>query len=255
MASRPITPPTLAAAVEAAARELVRVSHWGDASYVNLPIVMPSGSFATVRVTPSSDGFRVDDGGFAFREIESIGAERSFPKTAASVAEAEELSVNRRVIFVDAPQGGLVRAICDVGMASHDIATRIFASVVDADEAEIEDYLRDRLEHIFGKSHLDEGVKITGSSTNEWEVSAILHGEMGQVVFQAVGNDAFSLYRTTAAFHDLGELPNPPRRVAVVKDRNALGVKLNVLAQSGSVIQGDQSDDAYVRAAAWAARL
>ena len=253
MASRPISTPPLADAVEAAVRALLRVTHWGDASYVNLPILLPSGSSATVRVTQTATGFHVDDGGFAFREIESIGAERSFPKTAASVAEAEALSVNRRAVFVDVPIEGLERAICDVGMASRDIAERIFARIADDDEAEITDYLRDRLEKIFGASNLDPSSKITGSSTSEWDVSAILHGETGQVVFQAVGNHAFSLYRATTAFHDLGELRSPPRRVAVVKDRKALGTRLNVLAQAGSVIQGDQSDDAYIRAAAWIA--
>ncbi len=250
MASQPTINTPLIDAAEAAARELVRVSHWGDASYINLPVLFPSGSAATVRITKTADGFSVDDCGFSFREVESIGAERSFPKTAAAIAEADCVSVNRRVIFTHVHDAGLVRAICDVGLASWKVADRVFARVVDDDENEVADYLRERLETIFGKARIDETAKIIGSSASEWDVSAILHGEAGSVVFQAVGNHAFSIYRAASAFHDIALLPNAPGRVAVVKDRKAMGTKLNVLAQAGRVIQGDQSDETYVRAAA-----
>jgi hypothetical protein len=65
-----------------------------------------------------------------------------------------------------------------------------------------------------------------------------------------VGAHANSVYRTSAAFHDLAELPSPPRLVAVVKDKHALGPKLMLLSQAGRVIESGQSDDVYQRAAA-----
>jgi hypothetical protein len=74
--------------------------------------------------------------------------------------------------------------------------------------------------------------------------------DSGLVVFQAVGNHPYSVYKAATAFHDLSELPAPPRCIAVVKDKEAMGVNLNVLAQAGRVIQGDQSDDTYRKAAA-----
>jgi hypothetical protein len=70
------------------------------------------------------------------------------------------------------------------------------------------------------------------------------------IVFQAVGNHPYSVYKASTAFHDLNELPSPPRCVSVVKDLEAMGVNLNVLAQAGRVIQGDQSDAVYLEAAA-----
>jgi hypothetical protein len=78
----------------------------------------------------------------------------------------------------------------------------------------------------------------------------LLHTESGLAVFQAVGNHANSIYRASTAFHDLSELPNPPIRIAVVKDKAALGAKLNMLAQAGRVIEDEQPDDVYVRAVA-----
>lgn len=222
---------------------------WGDSVYVNLPIITPTGASATVRITPAKGGFRVDDGGFAYREIESIGAERSFSKVAAAVASSYDIAIDRRTISIVVPDDGLTTAICEIAMASRDIADRIYAKKAEHDENEIEEFLSQRLEQIFGRNRI-EHKPIIGASTNEWNVSAILHSDSGLVVFQAVGKHPNSVYRASAAFHDLAELPSPPTRVAVVKDKASLGPKLNVLAQAGRVIQGDQTDEVYERAAA-----
>lgn len=250
MASRFDILPTVASAAEAAAAELVRVSHWGASSYVALPLFMPSGSAATVRISLAEHGFRVDDGGFAFREIEAIGAERSFPRTAARIASYEGLQTDRRLIFTYATADQLTRAIGDVGAASFAVADEIYRRVGDQGVSDIEDYLRERLETIFPGARIEADEEIKGASAHPWTVTAAIHMDSGLVVFQAVGNHAYSIYKASTAFHDLNELPSPPRCIAVVKDKEALGVNLNVLAQAGRVIQGDQSDDTYRRAAA-----
>lgn len=250
MASRPIPNRGMTAAVEAAMEDLLRVRRWGDKVFVNLPLIFPGGSLATVRVSLAAGGYRVDDGGFAFREIESIGGERSFRRTAAKIVERDDLGLNRRVIFVNATEEELGRAICDVAVASHAVAEQIYRKADEQEEGEIEDYLQDRLVRIFGEGHLDDVHSIKGSSTNPWEVSAIVHINSRTTVFQAVGSHANSIYRASTAFHDLAELPNPPRLVAVVKDKEALGARLNLLSQAGRVIQSDQPDEVYLRAAA-----
>ena len=236
--------------IDTVARELVQVRAWGEARFINLPLLFPSGSAATVRVQPISGGFRVDDGGFAYRELDCVGAARSFPRAARKVAEAEGLMVNTRVIYADVPEEALFRAICDVGAASHDVVERVYGKISEHEEAEISDVLQDRLERVFGKSRVTGDAKVAGSSSSEWEFSAVVHADSGLVVFQAVSGNAYSVYRASTAFHDLRELPNPPKRIAVVKDRASLGPKLHVLAQAGSVIQSDQPDDVYAAAAA-----
>lgn len=250
MASRVDPLPTVANAAEAAAAELVRVSHWGPSSYINLPLFMPSGSAATVRISLAEGGFRVDDGGFAFREVEAIGAERSFPRTAARWASHEGIETDRRVIFTHATEAQLARAIGDVGAASFAVADEIYRRVGEEGTSEIEDYLRERLETIFRGARIEPDEEIKGASSHPWTVSAAIHMDSGLVVFQAVGNHPYSVYKAATAFHDLSELPSPPRCVAVVKDKEAMGVNLNVLAQAGRVIQGDQSDETYRKAAA-----
>lgn len=250
MASQPIPNKGMTAAVEAAMEGFLRVRRWGDKVFVNLPLIFPGGSLATVRVSPAPGGYRVDDGGFAYREIESIGAERSFSRTASRIAERDQLELDRRVILVDTTDEELGRAICDVALASHAVAEQVYREAEEQEEGEIEGYLHDRLVRIFGEGQVEDSRSIKGSSTNPWEVSAILHVDSHTTVFQAVGSHANSIYRASTAFHDLAELPTPPRLVAVVKDKAALGARLSLLSQAGRVIQSDQPDEVYLRAAA-----
>lgn len=250
MASRADTFPALKDAAERAALDLVRVSHWGASCYINLPMFMPGGSPATVRVSGSDNTFRVDDGGFAYREAEAIGGERSFSRAAAKFAQRESLSVGKRTIYVDATASDLQRAICDVAAASYSTAHDIYQRITEDGLDEIQDYLRERLESVFKGAKIESGETMKGASTHDWTVSNVLYFPDRTVIFQAVGNHAYSIYRASTAFHDLGELPKPPQCVAVVKDLQSLGPNLNVLAQAGRVIQGDQTDEVYVRAAA-----
>ncbi len=250
MASLPIPDATVAKAVKDAVADLMRVSAWGDFAYVNLPVFMPSGAPATVRVRATPDGFEIDDGGYAYRELESVGAERSFPKEAAKAAGEEELETDRRRIFVKIPRGELTRAICDVGLASRNVAANVYSRIADEDVSEIEDYLRDRLSEVFAGSRIESNERLKGASTKGWEMSAVVHHPSGLLVFQAVATQANSVNRASTAFHDLAELPNPPTRVAVVKDKGALGPNLNILSQAGRVIQSDQPNADYLQAAA-----
>lgn len=250
MASLPISESAVRKAVEDAVSDLVLVSAWGEFAFVNLPIFMPSGAPATVRVRAHRDGFEIDDGGFAYRELEALGFERSFPSEAGKAADAEELQKDRRRIWVVVPGSELMRAVCDVALASRNVVAAVYDRMIDADAAEIEDYLQERLFSVFGADHVEPHEKVKGASTKDWEFSGVVHLQSGLVVFQAVSNQANSINRASTAFHDLRELPNPPQRVAVVKDKAALGANLSILSQAGRVIQGDQTDEVYKSAAA-----
>lgn len=240
---------SVAEEVEAAVSELVSTWCSGGSSFVNLPLLYPDGSFVTVKLDRSPGGIRVSDNGFAYRELEAIGASRSFARTAATVAEALDLQIDRRSVYTEVPREQLVRAICDVSLASWQIADRVYARVADADEAEIEDYLRDRLAKVFGPALKGTDQKIVGPSTTEWEVSAIVEKGGKRTIFHAVANHANSVFKTSAAFHDLERLEKPPNLVSVVRSKSALGSKFNILAQAGKVIEEEQPDEVYWRAA------
>ena len=159
------------------------MSGWGDYAFVNLPIFMPNGAPATVRIRMVADGFEVDDAGYAYRELEAVGADRSFPRVAAKVAKAEELDTDRRRIFVTVPNAELTRAICDVGLASRNVVAEVFSRLVDEDVAEVESYLQERLVAVFGKTKVITDEDITGASAKSWGVSAIVHAEFGSCCF------------------------------------------------------------------------
>ena len=89
---------------DAVAGDLLMVRHSGDSSFINLPIAYTSGTFVTVKIARVRDGVRVSDGGFAYRELESIGAERSFSKTALGTARAKA-SMSTSALYLSMSQG------------------------------------------------------------------------------------------------------------------------------------------------------
>jgi len=144
MASNAPVHPDMIAAVDEAVRNMVRVRHWGDTSFVSFPIYYPSGSPVTLRIMQSGSGFWVDDGGFAYREIEAVGFERSFASAADKARAAEGIDRDRRRLFLHVDAECLGRAISDVAIASWNIADRVFGKISDQEERDIEDYLHDR---------------------------------------------------------------------------------------------------------------
>ncbi len=241
----------VASAARAALDDLVAVRTWGGSSYVNLPLIFPDGSQVTVKIDPMGDGVRVSDNGFAYRLLENIGAERSFARAARTASAGEELSVTTRTIFVDVPEHAIARAICDVGVASWNVTDRVFGRIADQESDEIEGYLRSRLASIFADRFLPEAHQLRGLSTTDWEVSAVVKNGPTLVVFQAVANHPNSIHKATASFLDFANLENPPHLVAVVKDKSAFGPKLTLLGQTGGrVIEEEQPDETYIRAAA-----
>lgn len=238
------------AAIDFAARQLVSVKNWGADWFVNLPMFYPSGAQVTVKIAVEGSTFNVSDYGSAYREVELIGAERSYPKTATRVAGEEGVNSNRRIIFASASPDHLVVKIAKVAMASWRAAQHISEKATSREEAEIADHLHDRLVAIFGPRVRPDGVHLVGLSKSEWEVSALVEMDDQLVVFDAVAKHRNSIYRTSTKFHDLAALDNPPRLVAVVKSKEALGHGLPLLSQAGRVIEEAETDAVFVRAAA-----
>jgi len=236
-------------AVESVAKELVK-AHWhAGAHYINLPMLYPDGSSVTVRVDQPQNGIaRVSDNGFAYREVEAVGAEASFPGTAAHVAEKRNVESNRRAVFAEAPVSQLHRAICDVAVASWEIVDRIYSRISERDETEVEQKLRDRLASVFGPNRLQQIRKLQGASSSDWDVSAIVKTNGSSAVFQVVSDHPNSIFRTATAFHDLAALEHAPRLIAVVEDKGRLGAKLGLLSQAGRVIEEGQRDEVFRRA-------
>lgn len=235
-------------AVEGVVRDLVRGQRINGAFYVNLPLLYPDGSFVTVRIDQVPKGLRVSDAGFAYHQIDDIGAAKSFRRTANKAAELNDVTVGDRALYTEADADSLHRAILDVADASWRVADQVCQRVFDEDDQELVEALNERLVKLFGSENVAPEQSITGASTNEWEMSAVVSYRGRKTVFQAVSN-ANSVYRTSTAFRDIAGLDNPPRLVAVVRDMKALGPRKALLAP-GRVIEEAQPDDLFRKAAA-----
>lgn len=236
---------------ERVVRDLVWVDHFQGRSTIGLPIIYPGGTSVGVEIVAREGAYRVSDGGQAFREVDAVGANRSYKRVASRMADVEALQVKRGVIFVDVPVEHLDRAICDVAAVSQRVVSHIYEGLKDESDDEIAERLHQRLERIF-RQDLPDSAKIIGPSQTEWEVSAVVHPRDGgnMAVFNLVSQHSQSVYKTSAAFHDLSLLRPAPSCIAVVADKDAMGNKLPLLAQAGRVISLDDPDDRYLRAAA-----
>lgn len=241
-----------ARAVETVWGELLSAQHHGASSYVSLPLIYPSGSPVTVRVTPSGiSSFKVSDDGFAYRELESFGGQSSFAKAADALLDARDVSRDTRCLFaapVEADE--LARGISDVATASWQVVDKVYSRLSEDDEDEFADLLTERLMKIFGKPAVSPYAVLPGASTANWEMTALVIADGKRTAFQAVGHHPNSIYRTNSAFDDLAELDRPPSLVAVVKSKPALGPRLTLLARRGFVIEVDQPNTDYMQAAA-----
>ena len=100
---------------------------------MHLPIFYPSGAAVAVSVERVGDGYLVTDEGFAFREVEMVGAEDLFAQEATYVAGAAGLGTESRLVTVVADIESLTSAIADVAAASARIAHDIVETVEAAD--------------------------------------------------------------------------------------------------------------------------
>ncbi|WP_342657109.1 hypothetical protein NPJ82_09145 [Sphingomonas sp. NY01] len=235
----------LATAVDEALRTLVHSHQWGGDIFVSLPVFYPSGTAATVRISSNGGRVTVTDGGYAYREIEQIGAEAYFRKSALAVAEEVGATVSKRTLVIYTDFGGLAGAISDMASGSVRIAHKVSARVGAKGEAEIADYLLKRLSEVFGVSQVQSRATLVGPSTREWRIDALVKTQGSTAIFQAVTSHHASVYSTSAMFHDLALLETAPATIAVVRSKAEMGSYLGILAQAGSVLEEGQSDGAY----------
>lgn len=235
--------------VRSLTERMVSTRHWHDASFINMPMVYPSGGFVTVQLSPAGRGIKVSDAGYAYREAELFGAGRSFSKTARTVARTYDVQAGLRAIYVDVSRQDVERAVFDVSAASFMVADRIVSRVSQDDEATISETLKGRLDRLFPEK-VDYESKVVGASSTEWDISAVAKLDGRRAVFQAVTNYPASIYKTSTAFHDLSALDDAPLLVSVISSKADFGASVGILAQAGRVIEVGQEDSVYLRAVA-----
>jgi hypothetical protein len=239
--------------VDAAARDLVRVDHRKDGSYVVVPSLYPSGSSALVKVTQSGNGFAVSDFSFAYHEAEQAGGANIFFRHAKTIAERYGIGFDGVSFAVDGVDAGqLPAAIGAVSSASVEAATFVDYRLADQKLVDASIRLYERLVSLFTMEAVKRDVRMVGASATAWNFAASVATSSKRVVtlFEPVTNHHTSVAHATMKFRDIGLLENPPGRVSVVRNKKAFGTYLGVLTQTSSVIEDTVSNAALLRLAA-----
>jgi hypothetical protein len=116
-----------------------------------------------------------------------------------------------------------------------------------SDDSEI---LFKRIALVFPEQKIAKNAELAGSSSHKWKFAAAVDLNHHRAIFEPVSRHYNSVVSASAKFHDIARLENPPKRVAMVKDKRQLGDFLNVLAQSASVVEYGADDDTIQRVAA-----
>ena len=175
------------AGIRKAVADLMRVSSWGNAYLISVPLVYPSGTTVGVKVTPHQGAYTVSDFGLGWREAEGYEAQRSFGSHAGRIKDQVGVEYNGNHEFqMRATERQLTSAIRRVAYASHRAAVKAFHSLPEACEQEIGAALFQRLRDTFGKDNVAGDLKLAGASNIEWGFAAqVLQGKR-RVVFDVI---------------------------------------------------------------------
>lgn len=250
MLSETIPNSELMAATERALRELVYARQSRDDVFVTFPLFYPSGASVTLAISVNKELFKVTDLGLAYHEIDLVGGDKLFSRHAKHVSEKTGVLIAGDLVYSICSIDELSSTISDVAAASHEIARGVIERIKKGQENEIYTNLNRRLRTLFGANKVETEKSLLGFSTNEWHVSALVHLDGREAVFDVVSNHHASVFTCSTKFNDLKLLDTPPKMVAVVRDKAAMGAYYNILAQAGNVIQDNAADEAIRRAAA-----
>jgi hypothetical protein len=233
---------------------LVRVSAWGNAYLVTIPLVYPSGTTVGVKVDPSKGGYLVSDSGLGWREAEGYEAERSYGAHAGRIKKQVGVEYTGNHEFqMFANQRQLATAIRRVAYASHRAAVKAFHSLPEAGEQEIGAALYQRLRDTFGEANVAGALNLPGASNIDWPFAAqVLQGKR-RVLFGVVSPHWTSVVAAKSKFSDVRHLGPNTVPVAVVDSIDAMGKWLPLISQEAEVIEDDVGADELRRVVAEAA--
>ncbi len=244
---------TFSDAVEKVSRQLVSVQHSHGFSLVSTPLLYPGGSSVVIRIMNDGASFFVTDYSMGYAEAEMMGASPIFARHARIVAERVGVGFDNHAFFVmRVPSEKLAAAIVIVANCSQEtvyIAAHKAAERRATDDAEA---LYQRLITVFSPNAVARNVEIEGLSQTKWTVANLVREDGARTIFEPVSNHHTSVFAVTTKFHDIAQLEDAPRRIAVVRNKSDLKTWLGVLSQASNVIERGVADAdlvSYARAA------
>lgn len=234
-------------ALDEAVRTMVTTSFVQGRFRVEMPVVLPSGSAATVTVWPEGvgDTFMVTDDGSALFEVES-GAFSStvFTSLASKLSERYGASFDGTSMFYLRVSPERLRgAIITMANLMKEVVDETIHRSITQRANPIEHELWDKLERVFGGYEIKKRAHLFGESTAEHQFSAVLKAENGLVAFDTFTAKGGSINSVYVKMADIGRCETPPRGIAVTKNRADIGPKLNLITSVAQVVELDIKTD------------
>lgn len=236
--------------VDGVARALANVRHTHDASFINLPVLYPSGSLVTVRIDPHHDGrYLVSDMGMGFEEADLMGAGRLFTHSAPAVAMRAGVHFDRQTFSIGVHREQLVGAVSVVAACSQEAVQVAAFRLDEKKKADAADRLCERLYRLFTPAKVERGATVVGASNTPWTVTALVRADGHKAVYEPVSEHANSVAAVLTKFVDLNQLEHPPARIAVVRKKELLGTRLALISTTANVVEEGVSDQTLERLA------
>lgn len=248
---------TIEAIADSISREMVGAQTSGNAIFVRLPLLYPSGATVVVRVDrmpnmlTEPERFYVSDYAAGYDEAQMMGVATIYVRQGRDIAEAADIEFkDHAFVAEDVARDQLVAAAISVAHCSFE-STSVAAQRMDEAQRQADsDILFKRLTTVFAPQNVAKNAEMVGASTTKWPVDVLVRADERETVFDTVTKNHLSIYAATTKFHDMALLDKPPGRVAVVHKKAELKTLLAVLSQAASVVERDVPNSTFERLAA-----
>jgi hypothetical protein len=237
--------------VETAAAQLVSTRHAASGSFVDTPLLYPSGSSVVVRVDGTGERFFVSDMGLGYQEADMMGASLIYSRHAQSIAKNAGVGFDHHAFFVtEVSKGQLAGAVATIANCSLDGVALAAYKLSERKASHEADILYRRLVDLFSQAKVTKDAEIIGQSTTSWHVATLVRlSERQQTIFEPVTKHHASVTTAVTKFHDIARSEQAPNRVAVVSRKQDFGTYLGLLSQAADVIDKSVPDKTYIRLA------
>lgn len=182
-----------------------------------------------------------------------MGAPRTYRNHAPAIASNAGIQFDQNAFFVvRVTRDQLIGAVATVANCSMEASVVTAYKVAEEKSDNTIELFQDRLIELFSKQYVSKDVEIMGASATPWHVAASVRVHDRVSLFDVVSAHPNSIAAAVTKFVDIAELIDPPKRVAVVRDRTKLGTRLTVLQRTADVIEV-ASPDTIIRRIAQAA--
>jgi hypothetical protein len=228
-------------ALETAIRSLVSMSFAHGRFRVDMPVILPSGSAATVTVWPEGGGetFMVTDDGAALFEVTSGAfSEPIFGRVARDrCARYGAQFDGGTMLYLRVNADQLRGAIVTMANLMKEVVDETINRSLHHNMRPIDLELWDKLERAFAGCRVERRVQLLGESTASHEFSAVVTTNKGLIAFDTFSAQGNSINSVFVKMADIGRGDAPPKGFAVTKRVADIGPKLNLINSVAQVIE------------------